>query len=239
MIIKPLRRILGGATLASLLALASCSSDAATRAGEAPATGPLVVLFPNSHSAFDGENTYQVPAMVEGLTAGITWTASDPALVDLAPGANGTVLLTTKAAGMVEVIATAGKRTGKTKLTITPHTPEEFRVGYERYTNGATAGKTGAGQPCAVCHGEMGTVHSPQQTGGFTDEELRDIILLGDLPARTYEKYGKNDEWHQLHQWAADLTEVAGLVVYLRALPPRSQGSKIDFGRGSPEFPQK
>ena len=228
------RRILKGAALLSLLAMASCS-DSATPAGTG-STAPLVVLFPVAYSAFDGKNSYKLPAMVDGLTAGIAWTASDPKLVDLAPLADGQVQVTMKAAGSVKIIATAGARTGATKLTILEHTPEEYKAGLDRYTKGSGAGNTGAGQPCANCHGETGIQHSPQQTGGFTEDELRDIIRAGKLPQAIVDKYGENEMWHQLHQWSGSESEITGLVVFLRSLAPKSQGAKIDFGRGSPEF---
>ena len=245
---KQVSLALSGVVVASLIALAGCTGSedppATTKAPTPARTAatwvneePLQVLFPTAYSAYDGKNVYKIPATVNGLSAGIVWTASDPKLAELTPRPNGQTLITTKGVGTVTITATAGKRTGSLKLTIIEHTDAELSAGYARYMNGVGGATTGPGQPCSNCHGEKGNVHSPQQTGGFTDGELKNI-LKGKLPDAITSRYGKNEQWAQTHQWTATDEEATGLVTYLRWIPPKSDplGTKLDFGRGSPEF---
>jgi len=115
------------------------------------------------------------------------------------------------------------------------------------------------GTACTNCHGVTavaadagGTTpfadvsHTPEQTGGFSDSDLANIILNGEVPdggyfdpsvlnascdggaACTAQAYA---EWHAFHQWS-DITpdELPGVICYLRALAPAPQNGTSNFG---------
>ncbi|HEY3819550.1 MAG TPA: hypothetical protein VGL81_20415 [Polyangiaceae bacterium] len=113
------------------------------------------------------------------------------------------------------------------------------------------------GTACTNCHGPTATAmnspfndvsHTPEQTGGFSDTDLQNIILNGEIPdggyfdptvlvktcdggaACTAQAYA---EWHSFHQWS-DITmdELPGIICYLRALTPESQNGTSNFGGG-------
>jgi len=80
--------------------------------------------------------------------------------------------------------------------------------------------------------------NTPEQTGGFSDQDLLNIILNGVVPDGGY--FDPNiispTNWHMLHRWT-DITpdQQKGIVVYLRSLPPAAQKGSANiggFGRG-------
>ncbi len=90
------------------------------------------------------------------------------------------------------------------------------------------------------CHGPtatqgtfLGIQHTPEQTAGFSDQELVDIIVNGIIPGGWYYNPAiiPYAYWQYFHKWR-DLTpeQQRGIVVYLRSLTPTSQGAKVDFG---------
>jgi hypothetical protein len=96
------------------------------------------------------------------------------------------------------------------------------------------------GPACTNCHGPTATMgflddvsHTPEQTGGFSDTDLIDIILHGVVPDGGY--FDPNiispANWHMLHQWS-DITpdQQKGIVVYLRSLTPAAQKGAVNFG---------
>ena len=119
------------------------------------------------------------------------------------------------------------------------------------------------GTACTNCHGATATSgpykdvsHTPEQTGGFSDQELIDIIVNGQIPDGGYFDPtvlvpncdagtvfgGPNmpqcmnqafERWHSFHQWA-DITvdEQPGIVCYLRSLAPKPQDGTSNFGGG-------
>jgi hypothetical protein len=98
----------------------------------------IKIAFNPMYSAFDGIHTFQVPAIVDGISAAaITWSASDPTVVGLQPDATTRgVLITTLKAGMVNIIATAGTLCGFAPLTISQAEVDDFEAGDKRYNNG-------------------------------------------------------------------------------------------------------
>lgn len=107
------------------------------------------------------------------------------------------------------------------------------------------------GTACTNCHGASGATlfndvaHTPEQTGGFSDEELINIIVNGEIPDGGYfdpsvivagcdggtcaaHAYRL---WHAIHQWC-DITpdEYTGIVTYLRSLTPAPQTGTSNFG---------
>jgi hypothetical protein len=113
------------------------------------------------------------------------------------------------------------------------------------------------GTACTNCHGPTATAmnlpfndvsHTPEQTGGFSDTDLQNIILNGEIPDGGYfdpSVINKNcdggdqctaqayAEWHAFHQWS-DITsdELPGVICYLRALTPEAQNGTSNFGGG-------
>ncbi len=126
------------------------------------------------------------------------------------------------------------------------------------------------GTACTNCHGPTAdsptspyhnVSHTPEQTGGFSDQELIGIITQGIVPDGGYfdpsviiptcdgggapiplPDGGTStctelafNTWHAFHQWA-DITpeQYAGIVVYLRSLQPLPQNGSpaANFGRG-------
>jgi len=92
------------------------------------------------YSAYDGVHTFQVPAVVNGLDPkqiDITWSASDPSFVKLEPDpTTGGVMITTRKAGDVSIIASAGNLCGASLLSISSATPQDWMDGSARYNDG-------------------------------------------------------------------------------------------------------
>jgi hypothetical protein len=218
-----------------------------------PPSGSLVVRFTSMYSTYDGVHSFTLPATVDGAQ-NETWSVSDPSLVAISPltsvepgACAGDALLTTKGAGMVTVTATTPDgRTGSAPLVITQADPSVYDPGASRALNGESGQDwtmcsknpyaTGcSGQPCVNCHtGAPGGIeHTPQQTGGFSDTDLTNLIFHGEIPAGfTSLMSSLPPGWSMFHQWEASQQEQAGLVSVLRALPPAA-GGPADFGRNS------
>jgi hypothetical protein len=98
----------------------------------------------------------------------------------------------------------------------------------------------GPGPACTNCHGLTATTgffrgveHTPEQTAGFSDQELTDIVVNGIIPDGGY--YDNTIlpymYWQFFHKWRdMSPTEQKGIVVYLRSLTPAPQSGKLDFG---------
>jgi hypothetical protein len=204
------------------------------------------------YSAFDGVNTYKVPLIAYGITDTVKWSASDPSMVDFDPdavdfgdaGAQGRgVMITTRKAGKVTITATAGTACGTAEMTITQATPELRQKGNDRYNNGVPVTFDGGTTPsCTNCHGAtapntmlIDVQHTPQQTGGYSDEDLVNIFTKGQKPAgggcRVINPCGV---WSSFHKWTTTEEETKGIVFYLRSLAPSPQGS-ITFGQPRPD----
>jgi hypothetical protein len=235
------RRTCCAAAIALCSCLAGCSSN-----GHYSQT--LSIVFNPMFSGYDGAHTYQIPATIENASvngiANVKWSASDKSYVDLAPADDGVgVMVTTKKAGTVTLIATTDDAQGKVKLTIAAYTPDQWAAGMTRYTSGTVVmGRPGRDGPpaggyvaCTSCHGDgaksLAIQHTPEQTGGFTDEQLRGIFLNGQLPDSDQNPLDINPmKFASFHKWqTASDDETNGLIAYLRSLTPEAQGA-IDFG---------
>jgi hypothetical protein len=202
------------------------------------------------YSAYDGVHKFQIPVITTGVKgSAVTWSASDPTMVDLAPetvtGLGG-VMVTTRKAGTVSIIASAGSLCGSSLLTITAATPDDWEIGNARYNSGEVVSSVrgqirvadGGDAKCTNCHGDtaMGpykTVsHSPVQTGGFSDDQLVNIFQHGDVPEGGVFNTDivSYNQWHQFHQWGLSDDEARGMIVYLRSLTPVLQEGAANFG---------
>jgi len=213
-------------------------------------TEKLEIYFTNLNTAFipGSDRKFKVPAVVQGVRAD-EWTCSDKSAVDFEiDGVPNGVMITAKKAGDFTITAKAGNRTGSVKIHITAATEDDYTRGEARYNNAIqlmfNAGQimtAGGGMvmlannvSCKNCHGSganfLAVEHTPQQTGGYTDEEIKNIFENGMKPAGA--KWGSlpgiMNYYPMFHKWAASAEEYQGLVVYLRSLEPKSQGM-LDF----------
>lgn len=121
--------------------------------------------------------------------------------------------------------------------------------------DGGSYYETAGGTACTNCHGPTATngpyktvSHTPEQTGGFSDTDLENIILNGEVPDGGYFDptvlIANCDGgatctaqamalWHSFHRWS-DITsdELPGVICYLRSLTPESQNGTSNFGGG-------
>lgn len=96
----------------------------------------LPIKFNPMYSGFDGVHTYQVPSFVDGVDpASVTWGSSDPTMVDLQPYVSG-IMITTKKAGDVTIVARTSSACGSAPLHITQFTVDDWDAGSNRYNNG-------------------------------------------------------------------------------------------------------
>jgi hypothetical protein len=98
---------------------------------------------------------------------------------------------------------------------------------------------------CTNCHGAVGNgklfgmalfsdvSHTPEQTGGFSDDDLVNVFVYGTVPPGGY--FNSDivcyKDWHQVHTWWDINTpaEQKGMVSYLRSLPPKEQLGCLDL----------
>jgi hypothetical protein len=222
------------------------------------------LAFSPIYSAFDPEHVYRVPVVPQGGVAIDHWDIIDASgavrkdVADLTPDSNfGGVMLTIRKAGDYYLLARAGKQAGCAKLHITDGTPEIWRTGEARYNNSIMLTRIVPSNEmptlpqdisCKNCHGDgasfLSVQHTPQQTGGYSDEELIGIFTQGlkptppdvNLPADCSPYAWSMAKtpvppplFAYFHTWDASEDEKLGIAQYLRSLPPQSQG-EIDFG---------
>jgi hypothetical protein len=122
-------------------------------------------------------------------------------------------------------------------------------------SDGGSFFEVDGGTACTNCHGPTATngpfkdvSHTPEQTGGFSDTDLQNIILNGVVPdggyfdptviitscdgsaACTEQAY---NEWHSFHQWTdIQPDQIPGVICYLRSLTPEAQNGTSNFGGG-------
>jgi hypothetical protein len=98
--------------------------------------GGLPIKFNPVYSGYDGVHTYQVPVFVEGVDPStVTWGSTDPTMVNIQPYVRG-IMITTRKAGALDIIARIGSKCGTTHLTITQYAPSDWDTGNGRYNNG-------------------------------------------------------------------------------------------------------
>ena len=124
-----------------------------------------------------------------------------------------------------------------------------------RTSDGGSFFEEEGGTACTNCHGATATngpfndvSHTPEQTAGFSDIDLQNIILNGHIPDGGYFDPAVIDstcdggaqctqqayqEWSRFHQWSDIGTdELPGIICYLRALAPQAQNGTSNFGGG-------
>lgn len=133
--------------------------------------------------------------------------------------------------------------------------PDGGGMGGFRPTGGGSFFERDGGTACTNCHGPTATSgpykdvsHTPEQTAGFSDDDLIQIITKGEIPDGGYFDPSvlvagcdggaqctqrAQMQWHAFHQWA-DITpdQYPGMIAYLRSLQPESQTGAANFGGG-------
>lgn len=216
--------------------------------------GGLTIAFSPMYSAYESSHTYQVPAIVLGVNSSkVTWTASDTSVASIAddPVAGG-IMITVHKAGTATITAHAGSLCGSSLLTVTSAAANDWETGNTVYNNGVRVDLPDAGSlapdggdivaACTECHGETATgffkdvAHTPEQTGGYSDNDFDGIIRKGLIPDGGY--YDNSIVSQQVfgffHKFAMTDPELKGLIVYLRSLTPTPQTGKTDFGGRRP-----
>ena len=119
--------------------------------------------------------------------------------------------------------------------------PGGFRVPSQSDPSPFEPADGGPGPACTNCHGPTATMqifkgieHTPEQTAGFSDQQLIDIVVNGIIPDGGY--YDQSiipyQFWQFFHKWKDISTpdQQKAIVVYLRSLTPAKQDGKFDFG---------
>jgi hypothetical protein len=230
----------------------SSSTSTGSPDDDLPVGDDLVLLFNPAYSAFDGVHDFKLPAIVQGV-ADVEWSARPADAVDLSRDTStGGVMITTRKPGKVQIIARAGALSGSAELHITDATPEDWELGEHRYNNeipfpmidlpdggfrtpdgGYADVEIPNDLSCRNCHGAgamaLDVEHTPQQTGGYSDDDLVSIFTMGMKPAgSTFHTPFPEFLYERFHTWEASEEERKGLVVYLRSLEPKTQGP-LDF----------
>jgi hypothetical protein len=218
--------------------------------------GGLTVAFNPMYSAYDGTHTYAIPAVVYGSNGKVTWSA-DSTMVGMQADTerpNEVLIQTLKAGDVIINVQSDDGKCGSAPLFVSQAAVSDWEIGNARYNDGQSlhlaAGASpgnkspleqggGSGPACTSCHGETATngpftdvSHTPEQTGGFSDDDLLNIILRGDFPDGGY--FDKSivtyAAWHNFHRWA-DITsdQQRGIITYLRSLTPRNQKGQVNF----------
>lgn len=160
----------------------------------------------------------------------------------------------------VTITAKKGSLKATAPLTITNTTPDVWSEGDQRYNDGVQFswgggegghhdhGDGGDGPrqhpppdphlACTNCHNKGGgegndVEHTPTQTGGYSDDDLKNIITNatkpnGDDGKPIPQRIMPIEQWQKIHKWEMDPQQLTGIIAYLRSLEPKSQGP-VDF----------
>jgi hypothetical protein len=250
-----------GGACSSSSSTSSGGTSGADGSSTACASSTLQIAFSPMYTGWDGTHSFAVPAVVKGVKGtDVTWNASDTKLVSLAtdPTTGGVLITVNNDAPLkvdpaqtptkVTITATTTDGCGTSTLTITPaREDDDWHDGALRYNDGvdlrpaADAGSDGGVNKqvaCTYCHGDSANgsfkdvSHTPEQIGGFSDDDLEKIIRQGVVPQGGYfdTSIVSQEQWHSFHQWEMTDEELRGLLVYLRSLPPKPQTGSANFG---------
>jgi hypothetical protein len=218
--------------------------------------GGLTIAFNPMYSAFDGTHTFQVPAVVVGSNQEVTW-FGDSSMVGMQADLErpNEVLITMLKPGITTIhVQSADGKCASAPLTISAALESDWEIGSKRYNDGISVHLAGPPMPgtgspleqggmggpaCTNCHGETATKsaftdvsHTPEQTGGFSDDDLLSIILRGTFPPGGAFDWSivSYPVWQNFHRWT-DITadQQKGIIVYLRSLTPVPQKGQPNF----------
>ncbi len=237
------------------------------------------VMSDGSLATFSLSDPSQAVLKVESFVAGGVTT---PGVMITMKGTGGST--GPGSAGQLTVYATeSGGTRYSAALSITECTDDDWTIGSERYSRGLSlhvappgsqaldsgyaqsdGGSFVVGQggtPCNTCHSQTvrtgpytDVAHTPEQTGGFSDMDLQNVIVNGqvpgggyfdpavidpsctgagttlspDMPACAAAAYATFQGFHKWPDIATD--QVAGMICYLRSLTPEGQQGTSNFG---------
>lgn len=205
--------------------------------------GELRIAFSPMYSAFDGVHVFKLPSIVLQAVPGPHWFVEPEDAADLQVDPSSQALtLTLRKAGDFKVFVTAGSLWGLTDLHVTQATPQQWTRGEDLYRDespidlaalnpnpapNSTALPNSRG--CAKCHGANATAfhleHTPQQLGGYSDDDLSKIFISGaQPPGSSFKAQLAPALFAAYHSWkGVTEAEARDLIVYLRSLEPRAQ----------------
>ena len=206
----------------AFLPMLGCGGDEGSAEGAEEEEEGEFRIFPTKvHGGFDGTNAFEAPVVALGSSGPVQWKIDDPELARLTPSGDGDeLMLFSLKAGQSKLTATNGGKTVSVPVQITMYTPQQYKDGQARYMMGPDADNPG----CMECHGRgKGPDHTPTEVVEFPDDAIQNTFLTGiDLEGRPL---AEETEYASLlkgkdHKWKVTEAEKAGLVAYLRALPP-------------------
>jgi hypothetical protein len=124
--------------------------------------------------------------------------------------------------------------------------PDGGLGGFPRPDGGFMAPMANPESACTFCHKPDGqqmqglgggllnidVEHTPQQIGGYSDEDLLKIFTMGQKPEGVPMRIAMGERlantWRMTHQWQMTEDEQRGIIVYVRGLEPKTQG-EVDF----------
>lgn len=212
----------------------------------------LELIYPISHSGYDGVHTFKLPMRARCTPLPLTAWHSEPATAvafDADPdNANGVMITIVEPVVDIMIAAVDGARGGQAELHVTVGTPEQWTLGETRYTTGSdwkldilapTAPPPDT--KCTVCHSPNSSsgfdvAHTPTQCARISDEGMTQIMTTGskpaDVPFRVLPPtidfagmtYTDVELYKEFHLWDTTDDALKGMILYLRSLTPAGQG---------------
>lgn len=202
-----------------------------------------VVFPPVVHTGFDGAHSFRVPVSTDlsnQVEGEVSWSTDDGSVATVDPVATPDgyppsrgvwAMITTTGAGQTSVTATVGRYTVSGEVLVASYTSEQIAAGDTRYHTEGTDDR----QACAFCHEADGGVdHTPTEMAFHDDAALLTVITDGHYPDQCLTDTGDpctcGADGCTLvpgyvlsidHTWNLTESEAAGIVPYLRSLPPR------------------
>ena len=201
------------------------------------------IFPPVVHTGFDGVHQFRVPVSTDlsnQIEGEVAWATGDPSIatvepVDTPAGVPPTrgvwAMTTTTGTGQTTVSATIGAYTVSSPIEVATYTSEQVMAGDTRYhTNGGEDRDA-----CASCHQASGGAdHTPTEMAFHDDAALLIVITEGHYPDQCLTDEGDPCACDSTgcslvpgyvlsldHTWNLTEDEAAGIVPYLRSLPPR------------------
>lgn len=191
----------------------------------------------------------------------VTWGVSDPTAVSCATDpTSGGIMITVKKPGNVTIVAETSAGCGQSVLNVTAATDAQWQAGSARfnsdvpvyagciglggkkdYPEGGPSACPTVGPGCVQCHGAVpknqyfqSVPNTPEQAGGFSDEQLIGIFTNGMVPDGGYfdNSIISPLSFSIFHRWKdVQGPEQQAIIVYLRSLTPVHEGAG-NFGGG-------
>ncbi|WP_394847311.1 hypothetical protein LZC95_07570 [Pendulispora brunnea] len=210
----------------AMLACACSSSDsggeerdAGTEPDTSGSTPDFQVQPTELYSGYDEEHVFHIPFAAYGAGTDLKATVADTSVASIEPttfqgdpsDTGKWYMLTVKKAGKTKVTVTSGGKTKEVSVNVVGYDKNRYAAGEARYNSA-----DGSQPPCAECHSKKdGPDHSPYKLAPIPDNQVKLIITTGILDGFPIKDVQQN------HRWTPNDEQLAGLVTYLRALPPR------------------